>query len=409
MRATALFFALIISILIARNLGPELYGLYTLVNTVISLLAISLHGGGTSFIVRESAQLMLEKRYELFAGLRLRANQWIGFGFLAVVTLLCVATAAYSGERGDLMHYVLVSSPMVFLVSLNKIQVAYLKGLKHPIVSQVPQSVIQPAAQCALLLFFSLYFELSVGAAIASLVVSSSCAVVVGWYLLKRATESITSVNFEFQTIRWLKSLLPFSLIAITVLISNQIMVLIVSILSTTEEVAYLRVADRIAQLISFSLIIVNVVVTPHFAEKSKSGDWEQIETMAKYAGRMAFACALPLALMFTFFGEWIVSIMFGSEYASGASTALLILSVGHLTNVFFGAVTSVLNMSGNEKETFKGMLLGLVATAISGILFVPNMGATGGAIGMSVGFFVWNLYLSRSVVRVLKINITPL
>ena len=74
------------------------------------------------------------------------------------------------------------------------------------------------------------------------------------------------------------------------------------------------------------------------------------------------------------------------------------------LVNVFFGSVGNVLNMTGNERLSLIGVLLGLSTNVILSVVLIPQYHAVGAAIACSSGIMVWNIALAIFVK--LKINI---
>ena len=95
----------------------------------------------------------------------------------------------------------------------------------------------------------------------------------------------------------------------------------------------------------------------------------------------------------------------FGSEYEGSVWILLMIIAVGQFVNVFFGSVGNVLNMTGNERFSLIGMILGLVTNVVLAVILIPKYHAVGAALSCSAGIIVWNITLAVFVKRQLNIR----
>jgi O-antigen/teichoic acid export membrane protein len=108
--------------------------------------------------------------------------------------------------------------------------------------------------------------------------------------------------------------------------------------------------------------------------------------------------------LILTTGGDFLIEFCFGSSYKSG-TTALAILAFGQLINASFGSVGSLLNMTGNENDTLKGMVIAVVVNMVLNILLIPHFGIEGAAFSTVISCFFWNVILRNSVRRRLGIE----
>src|SRR5690606_24760783 len=141
----------------------------------------------------------------------------------------------------------------------------------------------------------------------------------------------------------------------------NQIGIVLLGILGNSEDVAGLRVAERGAQFVGLSLIVVNLIISPSVVELYKNKDIEGLQKLAKSSTRIAFAISLPIAVGLIFFGRTIISFLYGEAYVEIAYLPLGILVFAQLINVGFGSVGILLSMSGYERSTLFGVIIGLL------------------------------------------------
>lgn len=153
---------------------------------------------------------------------------------------------------------------------------------------------------------------------------------------------------------------------------------------------AQLSAALRTASLVSFILMIVNMVVAPRFALLWKKGSIPELVKLAKWSARGCFLIATPAVILVIIMAEQIMG-MFGDGYSSGA-IYLTILAIGQYFNVVTGSVGYLLTMSGHEIDYRRvTMIVGLLTIFMSYFL-ISNSGALGAAIAAAVGLTTQNL-----------------
>ncbi|MDC9603281.1 polysaccharide biosynthesis C-terminal domain-containing protein, partial [Pseudoalteromonas sp. GABNS16G] len=147
-------------------------------------------------------------------------------------------------------------------------------------------------------------------------------------------------------------------------------------------------------------------VISPHIVNAFKSNDMKLLQRLSRQSARGAFAIALPIGLLLIFFGDSLISVLFGEEYSEISYLPLIILVIGQLFNVFFGSVGFLLAMTGNEKQSFKGQVFAVLVNLFLCWALVPTMGAVGAAIAVSSSIIFWNAILGYLVYR--KVGIRP-
>lgn len=155
-------------------------------------------------------------------------------------------------------------------------------------------------------------------------------------------------------------------------------------------ELAHLSAALRTAQLTSFVLMVINMVVAPRYAKLWVDNHIAGIQHLAKWSTRGMIALVLPVAGVMIVFPEWIMSI-FGEGFEQGA-TLLVIMALGQLVNVATGSVAYLLNMSGHERDFRRVTLFAGPLTIICAVWFTWQWGAIGAASATALGLSVQNL-----------------
>jgi len=148
----------------------------------------------------------------------------------------------------------------------------------------------------------------------------------------------------------------------------------------------------------------VNMAMSPHLARLFHEGNMETLQRMIIVSTRLVALTSFPVAVAFIFWGETIISFIFGPEY-SGAGVALAILCIGQLVNASAGPVATLLNMAGKDRVTVLVSMIALGVNIALGVTLIPLYGITGAALSFAVSVSSWNIILMFVAKKQLGIN----
>lgn len=394
--------SLLVGVLLARVLGPEQYGIYAFVISIITILSIPTKAGLPTLAVKEIAQTHLERDWNRMRGLLSFSNSSV-FAYSILIAFIAFLYIQLSGGLADLDRQSAFLWGLLLLpfIALEGVRTGALRGLRWVVVSQIPESVVKPLIMVGALASVMLFGEgLSAGKAVQLNITTAIVAFIVGSTLLYKALpEYVRAAKSTYFIGQWMRSLLPLSLFAGVQLLDAQVSMVILGLYGQNEDVALLKIAATGASLVVFSLTAVNMAIGPHVARLYASGEMAHLQRMLTVSVRGATFCAFVLVIIFTLFGGRILSIAFGEEY-SAAAPLLIILSIAQLLNCSCGSVATLLQMTGNETSTIFGSVAGLVLNVLLGVLLIPTFGAVGAAIAFSVSIITWNLILAIMVKR---------
>ena len=135
--------------------------------------------------------------------------------------------------------------------------------------------------------------------------------------------------------------------------------------------------------------------MAPQVARLYSAGDLQKLQRVITASTRAVLIISLPVALVLILWGDVLIRLVFGAEYTP-ASTALTILCMGQLINTSSGSVVLVLNMTGHDKETVKGIAVALIINVLLALALVPLYGLNGAALSSAMSLTAWNLILIR-------------
>lgn len=398
------------SVLLARTLGVEYFGIYSYVLAVVSLLALPAQAGMPTLVLRETARAKALDDWSKMKGIWF----WSGLAVLAIsitvyfVVILMKGTIFKEYMSGFDYSILSLGLLMSLLVAMGNVRGAALRGLGLIIQGQLPESLIRPLLFATLMLI-TVWFNIDVDPtyAMGLHLVAATIAFIFGaWLLFKARPEELKQVKPIFQSKAWLFTILPLAMMTGMQSLSGQVDILMLGFLSTISNVGVYKVVVSGAALAIFGLQVVSMVITPRIASAYAKENYSDMQRVASIGSLLSFAMTIPVVIIFYCFGAEILDFVYGSEYAIGYH-ALFIIAVGQSVNAFFGSSISILTMSGNERFVIKGMLLSVIINILLNIVLIPKFGINGAAIGVAVSLLVWNLYLWLCIKKQINIDCT--
>lgn len=407
LKVTQAVLGLVVAVMLARTLSPAGYGIYAFAFSLATLLAIPAQMGLPTLLVREVARYQAKGDWAQMKGILRRSNEAV---LLTSVLLAFIAGTSVwlFGENLDSTNQrtLLWALVLVPFVALGDLRGAALKGLRKVIQGQLPEMLLRPLLFLVFLLaaFFG-YGEITPAAAMALHVVAAILAFVVGAYLLIKALPAgLSAVQPSYATRDWMRSVIPLSLIAGMQVINAQAGILVLGIFDAPEEIGVYRVATQGAYLLSFPVIAISAVIAPQMSRFHSTGDLAALRSVVVLGSRITFTLSVPLAIVFVFFGYEFIKFVFGGGYTTGVF-ALAVLSIGYLFNAATGMSGHLLNMTGHERRTARGVVAASLLNVIMCFVLIPFFGKDGAAVSAAISIFGVNLYLYLYARRELKID----
>ena len=173
--------------------------------------------------------------------------------------------------------------------------------------------------------------------------------------------------------------------------LQSQLLILLVGLLSTIEEVGLFRIAASTAVMLTVPMTIVHVVASPTIARLKAQEDTIRLSKLLARAAKAQFGGLLILSAPLLIAGEPILAFVFGAEYLPSAGPLRLLIA-GQLLNCAFGLNVPVLNMTHHERHVARAMLIGLVVGIATATLLAKPWGGYGAAVAFVVSTTVWNI-----------------
>ena len=400
----------LLSLTLARILGPYSYGIIIYAITLIGFMTILTVMGMDRLLVRNIAAYNTNRHWNLMKGLMLYSHRSVSINSLVLVTIAAgISWLAYKDSNPIFVQTFWLALILLPLYSLSGLRQAALRGLHKAILAKIPET-----ANTLLFLimlsfaFWILNMEITPQRAISLNILSMTIAFSLGSFCLIKFTPKEVKKSFpQYLKQDWLRSALPLLLIGGIELINNQTDILMLGALQNKEMVGIYSVARRGSLLILFIMQASNAVFVPIVSSIYVGGDFKRLqEIVTRYVGTITIL-SIPIAVGIIFFGTFYLK-LFGSEFASG-KLPLTILSIGQLSVLVMGSSGTVLIMAGHERETAWCTGFGAAANIIMNALLIPKWDMLGASIATMLSNIVWSITLMWLANRRIGIFVFPI
>ena len=412
-KSANLVLSFLLAITLARTLGADGYGVYAFAMALVSLLAIPVQVGIPQVVLRETANAAVREDWGLMRGLWRWATR-AALIFSAV--MLVLGLTAIWVYRADMDVTTATTLAIAFLLvpmlALGNLRSAALRGLQRVVLGQLPEAVIRPGG---LFLLVTLWAMLSSSPLTPPVAMALNFAIVgvaflFGAWILRSARPSglVAKPEPESEPTFWRRAAIPLALAGGLQLINGQTDIIVLGVFRPSEDVGVYRVTVQVAALVTFGLMAINQVIAPHISRLYTSGDLQKLQRLVTNAVVATSLLATVPAIALIFFADEILGAVFGDAFSVGAF-ALTVLVFGQLANAVMGPVAMVLNMTGHERSTLKGVGVAAALNVCLNIILIPQLGMDGAALSTAISLSAWNLLLAFSLKRDTGIRIGPL
>ncbi|MGH8223106.1 MAG: flippase [Woeseiaceae bacterium] len=397
LRVASLGLGFVVTVVLARVLGVEGFGVYSYVLALISLLVIPAKFGLPSLVVREVASAQVAEDWGRLRGV-IRWSNMMAAGFALTLTVVGGGLALAFAEKfqnGKLATFAwgLVLVPLMVLGDLRG---AALRGLHHVVQGQLPEHVLRPGFLIILCGIFSLLAagQLGPDQAMVLHAVAALLAFGIGAFLFLRVRPS--ALRFARPTYRraaWIYAAVPLALAGSMQVLIRYTDIVMLGFFRGAADVGIYRAVAQTSTLVGLGLTAITLVVAPQFSALYARGDLAQLQRLATSSSGITLILAVPVAAIMIILGEDLLRLLFGAPFSAGY-LPLSLLVLGQLVNAAFGSVVALLNMTGHESKAARGAAIAAAVNVVLNLLLIPRFGAAGAAAATSITITLWNIIL---------------
>lgn len=387
------FTSFVIFIAIARLMGVESVGKYTLLTTVFLVFQFLSSMGLSPLLVRQIAQghRSPESLYS--------SAMVIGLGSLLLWAPLMIAVAGIGHYSRDVFISTIVLALGLPFACLSIINAALFMGLEKfefiPIISAVESVFLLAASFAVILKGFGMVW-LAVVLASGKLL-----SVLIGSFFVFRKiqlSEMCFNKQLAFEILRMLP---PFFLIYALGIVFYRMDVLQLSFLTTEHDLGLYATALKLYFLVMILPDSYSQALFPRLSTLAMAGSIQDISLRSiKYAT----IALTPFVLLFFVLGEPILVMLFGEAYRLSAA-ALAILVWGLFPFLANSILGNILLAKDRQWAAAKIGSFGILLNAVLNYVLIRTMGYQGAALATVIALFVCSLiamyYLKRALFNV--------
>lgn len=411
LKILAMPITLVLSIILARSLGPESYGIYAFVLSILGLVTLILSGGLAQLLTREVAVALQQGEPCVIKGITRASTIWVLLASGVVLAGGSLYLSLNGSIGSDSLSRVLVTGFLALpILCLSPIWSGTLRGYGFGAKSQLPNLLLMPLVQLALVLVLHSLEAMNARTAMAAYLLANLVVTWVGLSFMRSArTTELILAKPVYQIKIWAQSSFIFTNIVFVTFLNTQVGVLLLGFLSTPTAVGSYQIAERGAQFVGLTSSIIELVLAPHVAKNHKARQKNELQKLYTQSRRYGVGVATVIALPLFFMGAPIVNFLFGEDYVEHTVSPLAILSLALLLRACLGPCSTFLTMTGNERSTLFAQGIALFIAILLNLILSPSMGSTGAAWAAAAGTLVWSSLMAWQVKRKLDINLMEL
>lgn len=394
-------------LIIARLIGQTEYGVYALMLSWVSILAVVAQVGQDTSVVRFLPTYLRRGEWGKARGLR----RGVGFVVLGASTAIamvgCLVVRWWLPHHDATWNYTFYVG-LAMLPVLTQLQQsgALHRAFKRAVSAGIYINVIRPIVLVVLIGVIALVYSGRINApmaAAASALAALLALAASAWHLSRAWPSPVRSIRPEYELRTWAIVGAQLSALSIIVVAGNRLDVLILGVLADSRQVGAYYAAAQMAGFALYGLQAANVVLAPMIAERYGAGDLDGLQAIARRAARIGFVAALAAGLFFAVTGKWLLG-LFGAGFES-AYVPLLVLLFGYCVVTAFGEVGFMLALTKYQKQATLFVLIGIAMNCAASFILVPRLGAVGAAIGAVLSMATWRFLALRFVIRHVGVN----
>lgn len=405
--------AFLITILLARTYGPQGYGDFEKITAFVSLFYLMVDFGFNAIVINKikKQEDSKENLYGLVFGARIVLGILIIFLCLAIIPFL--PGVGSQGYSSFVKLGIILISTTIFLQGLTITNnLLFQESLRYD------KSVI--ASSLGYLVFLGLiylvtFFKLPLLFALFSFVLFFLVYVLVSFFLVRSLISRLSPIfNFP-KIIALFKETLPFGITLIFNVIYFRSDIVILSVLKSTQDVAYYGLAYRFFEFALVFPTFFNNAFYPILLE-TKNLSLEKTKNYFLLSCGFLFGLGIVAGIFFFFLSPHLINLTSSSFSQSIISLRILSLSlpIFYLTSLFMWFLITF------DKQKILAPIYGftMIINIVLNIVFIPRFsylassvitGITEGIIFVLTGYFVLKIFRNQSVSKqnINQLNLT--
>ena len=382
----------LISLILARYLGVEQFGIYSSAIAWLSILSSLSVLGFDQILVREISVFFKKKRFDLFKGIRRFSIKLV---FITAIMSLCMGIALSTNfyNSFEVIYSIGIALFILPITGISKLNQSTVRGLGYIELGQIAEYIIRPLV-FLILIVISGYFlsHIESNDALILRLVASFVALICSYLILRYtySKESIVLNNTSYKRKIWLFSSFSLFLVSGMNVVIQQIDVIMMGILSSTSNAGIISVVNRGGELANFFYAAVSISFAPKIAELYNANELKKLKEKTRKLITITALSTVIVGIVLIIFGDFFLG-LFGQKFIPGY-LALVIIVVCYIIISFLGPITIFLTMTNNEKVLAYSLFISVIVNLVLNYLLIPEYELNGAAIATGISTLLYNV-----------------
>ena len=372
----------VMGVVLARLLGAAEYGLYAYAVSWLALLAVPTMLGLDHVLLRFVAAYKEQRTWSKLKGLLRFAAAKATIASVAIAGVAVALALTLPGVANTARPVLVITFALLPLVVLGQMRQSALRGLDHPVLAQIPENLIYPAAAIAAawgVAAFSASGLSATGAAGANAGAWLLAFVVGTLFLTRRLPVDVRRAESATDSAPWVAMMPSLVLTGLTFHLLSRADVLMLGLLATPRDVGVYTAASRGGESVLLFYDAVTLAGASLFSALSTRNNGAELQRFTSLACRLVMWTTLPLYVVLMLFAPWFLA-LFGAEFAGGVGVMRFLLTTYALSSLS-GFVIVMLYIAGHQRDVAIVMSCLAPLTLVLALILIPRFGLMGAAI----------------------------
>ncbi len=393
--------------LLARWVGPEFLGIYSIANSIMLISEVFAKMGLETGIMRFVSSLNPELDKEKINSLIGSSIKMVTFFSLSVMIILIISSGAivdsYFNGQSLLKTVLVVFAITIPFNALTQISAFATQGFKRLKYKTIVTQFLNPTILLLTMVLCYLYMSNEYTITIPILTTG-----IIGFLFMIILLKNISGlknnkiinseINYEL-----LKFSYPLMFVTILQTLMHWMDILMLGYFTNPLTVGLYHPAARTAGLLQALLLSFLSIYAPLVSQFHSEGDKSKLSNTYQLVNRWLLIFAIPISAVFILFPEKVL-LLFGPQYLK-SSQVLVLLTIGTFTQAILGVAGPTLSMSGHTKLVLFNSIGTFILNFGLNIWLIPIYGILGAAIATLTSLIVVGVIRVIQVYIILKIN----
>jgi O-antigen/teichoic acid export membrane protein len=374
-----IFSSLLVGVWVIRYLGPSDYGILAYAQSFVALFAVIATLGLDNVVIRELVKNKTTRDKLIGTAFCLKL-----MGAFGVLAILAVAVNFTSNDRFTNIIVFIIASGTIFQ-SFNVVDLYFQSKVMSKYVVYVNMITLLITS----LVKIALVFIKAPLIAFAWVALFDSFIMAMGflYIYIKYSKFKIQNLKFKRETATsLLRESWPLLLSGIVVTIYMKIDQIMIKEMMNAEAVGQYAAAVKLSEAWYFIPVAIVSSVFPAIINAKKISEefyYARLQMLYDLMFWMAIAIALPM----TFFSDWVVYLLYGSQYNQAGSVLMIHVWAGVF--VFLGVASGKWLLVENlQRYTMINTTIGAIINIIINFILIPKIGVNGAAWATLISYF---------------------